>query len=139
MKIECAPNSARRLPRPSRRFSRASTANSRVPAPGTGGWGYSSELGALVNVEQQSLLRTQFLVAHDQRLEQLLGEPLPATAQAWKDYRGPARLIVLTARGSATKGKQLVVAIIAAAFRTSTSQRPLRLLGHDPTTTRQSI
>lgn len=82
-----------------------------------------------VTLEQQSLLRTQFLVAHDQRLEQLLGEPLPATAQAWKDYRGPARLIVLTARGSATKGKQLVVAIIAAAFRTSTSQRPLRLLG----------
>jgi hypothetical protein len=73
----------------------------------------SSELGTVVNIEQQSLLRTQFLVAHDQRLEQLLGEPLSATAQAWKDYRGPARVIVLTARGSATKGEQLVVPIIA--------------------------
>ncbi len=73
----------------------------------------SSELGALVNVEQQSLLRTAFLTAHDQRLEQLLGEPLPATTRPWKDYRGPARVLVLTARGSVAKGEQLTLPIIA--------------------------
>ena len=73
----------------------------------------SSELGAVVNVEQQSLLRTKFLIAHDQRLEELLGESLPATAQPWKDYRGPARLVVMTARGSAAKGEQLRLPIIA--------------------------
>ena len=75
----------------------------------------SSELGALVNVEQQSILRTRLLIAHDQRLEQLLGEPLPATAQPWKDYRGPARLVVLTARGSAAQGERLTLPIIALA------------------------
>jgi hypothetical protein len=73
----------------------------------------SSELGAIVNIEQQSLLRTQFLIAHDQRLERLLGEPLPAIAQPWKDYRGPARVVVLTARGLATSGERLVVPIVA--------------------------
>ncbi len=73
----------------------------------------SSELGAVVNIEQQSLLRTQLLVAHDERLEQLLGEPLPASTRLWKDYRGPARLVVLTARGSALRGEQLVLPIIA--------------------------
>jgi hypothetical protein len=66
-----------------------------------------------VNVEQQWLLRTKFLIAHDQRLEELLGGSLPATAQPWKDYRGPARLVVMTARGSAAKGEQLVLPIIA--------------------------
>ena len=73
----------------------------------------SSELGAVVNVEQQWLLRTKFLIAHDQRLEELLDGSLPATAQPWKDYRGPARLAVMTARGSAAKGEQLVLPIIA--------------------------
>ena len=47
----------------------------------------SSELGAVVNVEQQSLLRTQLLIEHDPRLERLLGEPLPAATQPWRDYR----------------------------------------------------
>ncbi len=82
--------------------------------------GNSSEMGAVVNIEQQSLLRTQFLVAHDQRLEQLLGEPLPATAHPWKEYRGPARVVILTARGSAAKGEQLVLPI------TALDQHPLK-------------
>jgi hypothetical protein len=73
----------------------------------------SSELGAIVNVEQQWLLRTRFLIAHDQRLEELLGESLPATTQPWKDYRGPARLVVITARGCAVRGEQLLLPIIA--------------------------
>lgn len=73
----------------------------------------SSELGTVVNVEQQWLLRTRLLAAHDQRIEQLLGEPLSPAAQPWKDYRGPARLIVLTARGSAAEGESLRLPIIA--------------------------
>lgn len=73
----------------------------------------SSELGTLANVEQQWLLRTKFLIAHDQRLEELLGESLPTSAQPWKDYRGPARLVVMTARGSAAQGEQLLLPIIA--------------------------
>jgi hypothetical protein len=73
----------------------------------------ASELGTVANVEQQSLLRTQFLNRHDARLEQLLGEPLPASAQAWKDYRGAPRLVVLTARGLARKGEALTLPILA--------------------------
>ncbi len=73
----------------------------------------SSELGAVANVEQQSLLRTQLLIAHDQRLERLLGEPLPATAQPWRNYRGPARVVVLTKRTSVNKGEPLVLPIVA--------------------------
>ena len=73
----------------------------------------SSELGAVVNLEQQSLLRTGFLTAHDQRLEQLLGEPLPERARPWKDYRGRARVIVLTTRSSADMGEPLALPIIA--------------------------
>jgi len=73
----------------------------------------ASELGTVVNVEQQSLLRTQFLSRHDPRLEQLLGQPLPPASQPWKDYRGDARLIVLTARGLARPREQLVLPIIA--------------------------
>ena len=73
----------------------------------------SSELGAVVNLEQQSLLRTQFLVAHDSRLAQLIGEPLPAAAQPWKDYRGPVRLVVMTKRSSVARGQALALPIIA--------------------------
>jgi hypothetical protein len=75
----------------------------------------SSELGTVVNIEQQSLWRTQFLTAHDTRLELFLGVPLPATTQPWKDYRGQARLVVMTARGSANKGEELVLPIITLA------------------------
>ncbi len=73
----------------------------------------ASELGSLVNVEQQSLLRTGLLTGHDRQLEKLLGEPLPAAARPWKEYRGPARLVVMTARGSAAKGERLVLPIVA--------------------------
>ena len=67
----------------------------------------SSELGTLVNIEQQSLLRTQLLVAHDGRLEQILGEPLPASTKPWKDYRGPARLVVPSVRTAQARGEAL--------------------------------
>jgi hypothetical protein len=73
----------------------------------------SSELGAVVNIEQQSLLRTRFLDIHDARLERLLAQPLPASTRPWKEYRGPARLAVLTARGWAERGQALPLPIVA--------------------------
>ncbi|MFO1491801.1 MAG: malectin domain-containing carbohydrate-binding protein [Kiritimatiellia bacterium] len=73
----------------------------------------ASELGSLVNVEQQSLLRTGLLTGHDKRLEQLLGGPLPPEAQPWRDYRGPARLVVLTARTMASRGATLELPVLA--------------------------
>jgi hypothetical protein len=73
----------------------------------------ASELGTLVNAEQQWLLRTRFLTVHDARLEQLLGEPLPVSTQLPKTYGGEPRLIVLTARGSAAQAERLSLPIIA--------------------------
>ena len=59
------------------------------------------------------MLRTQLLIAHDQRLEQLIGEPLPASMQPWKDYRGPARLIVSSVRTAQAMGEALQLRLIA--------------------------
>lgn len=73
----------------------------------------ASELGTVCNIEQQSMLRTQLITIHDEKLEKLLGEPLPANARPWPDYRGPARLVVLTARGSQRAGEALPLRIIA--------------------------
>ena len=49
----------------------------------------TSEMGMLVNVEQQAMRRTQLLTLHDEKLRAILGEALPAEAQPRKDYRGP--------------------------------------------------
>lgn len=73
----------------------------------------ASELGTVCNIEQQSMLRTQLITIHDEKLEKLLGEPLPANAQPWPDYRGPARLVVLTARNSQRAGEALPLRLIA--------------------------
>ena len=73
----------------------------------------ATELGTIANVEQQSMLRTQLLTVHDERLRQILGSPLPPETQPWKEYRGPARLVVMTARDSAAKGETLPLKIIA--------------------------
>ena len=73
----------------------------------------SSELGALANLEQQSMLRTKLITRHDAKLQELLGAPLPADTKPWPDYRGPARLLVLTARGSQRMGESLPLRLIA--------------------------
>jgi hypothetical protein len=73
----------------------------------------ATELGTICNVEQQSMLRTKLITVHDTKLQQLLGEPLPADAQPCPDYRGPARLVVLTARSSQRTGEALPLRIIA--------------------------
>jgi hypothetical protein len=73
----------------------------------------ASELGTLCNLEQQSMLRTKLITAHDAQLEEWLGAPLPADAHPWPDYRGPARLVVLTARGLQRAGESLPLRIVA--------------------------
>jgi len=73
----------------------------------------ASELGTICNIEQQSMLRTKLITIHDQELQELRGGPLPADAQPWPDYRGPARLVVLTARGSQAADERLPLRIIA--------------------------
>ena len=73
----------------------------------------ATDLGTVVNIEQQSLLRVGVLTGQDDKLKQVLGEPLPPAAQPWKDYRGLARLVVMSPRGSAMKGEAMVLSIIA--------------------------
>jgi hypothetical protein len=73
----------------------------------------ATELGTVVNIEQQSMLRVGILTGQDAKLKRVLGEPLPPSAQPWKDYRGSARLVVMSPRGSAAKGEALLLGIIA--------------------------
>jgi len=73
----------------------------------------STELGTLCNIEQQSLWRLRLLNGHDAALEKLLGEPLPAAAQPWKDYRGASRLVVMNPRTALVKGEAQTLKIIA--------------------------
>jgi hypothetical protein len=58
-------------------------------------------------------MRLKVLGAHDAALEKYLGEPLPAAAQPWKDYRGDPRLVVMTARTRARPGEALALRIVA--------------------------
>ncbi len=73
----------------------------------------ATELGTLCNLQQQSVMRLKVLGAHDAALEKYLGEPLPAAAQPWKDYRGDPRLVVMTARTTARPGEALALRIVA--------------------------
>ena len=59
------------------------------------------------------MLRVGILTGQDAKLKRVLGEPLPPSAQPWKDYRGSARLVVMSPRGSAAKGEALLLGIIA--------------------------
>jgi len=72
----------------------------------------SSELGAIVNLEQQSLLRLKLLTAHDDALEDLLGKPLPADCTPPREFQGEPRLVVVTARGLARCGEGLGIPVI---------------------------
>lgn len=73
----------------------------------------STELGTVVNIELQWMLRAGILTGHDRRLEELLGAKLPPEAQPWTDYREEPRLVVMNARGSAAPGESLNLKIIA--------------------------
>jgi hypothetical protein len=73
----------------------------------------ATELGTLCNIEQQSMVRLKLLKGHDAALEKILGEPLPAAAQPWQDYRGGSRLVVMNGRTALVKGEAQTLRIIA--------------------------
>ncbi|MBN2375387.1 MAG: hypothetical protein JXD22_03230 [Sedimentisphaerales bacterium] len=72
----------------------------------------SSELGTLVNIEQQSFLRCRYLDAHDAALSKALGHDLPADVLPPKSYAGEPRLIVPARRSHLHKGEQLTIKVI---------------------------
>ncbi|HVX66052.1 MAG TPA: hypothetical protein VHA11_05605 [Bryobacteraceae bacterium] len=71
------------------------------------------ELGTLANLEQHSRGKLNFLTAHDAKLAEALGAPLPAAVQLRKAYTGPARLVVPTVRTTAAKNEILEIKVIA--------------------------
>ena len=90
----------------------------------------TSEMGMVVNVEQQALLRTQLLTVHDRLLTDWLGEALPPAAAPWHDYRGPDRIVVPTRRSSLEPREALKLkVIILAATPPKTAALHWRTLG----------
>jgi hypothetical protein len=71
------------------------------------------ELGTIANLEHQTRGKTQFIEGHDPALAKALGRPLPPQASPGKDYAGPARIVVLAARGVVSRGEALTLKIIA--------------------------
>ena len=71
------------------------------------------ELGTVANLEQHVRRnprdggRHRFLAVHDDALVEALGRPLPEAANPSRDYSGPPRLIVPTARGRLAAGEPL--------------------------------
>jgi len=71
------------------------------------------ELGTIANLEQHNRGQNQFLNAHDQKLAEISGKPLPQETAPGKEYRGPARLTVPTVRSSAKPGEKLAIRVLA--------------------------
>ena len=63
------------------------------------------EMGTIANLEQHTRRNNHFLDAHDTKLAELLGAPLPAEAKPGTAYAGPARLLVPTQRSVALEGE----------------------------------
>jgi len=72
----------------------------------------SSEMGTLVNIEQQSFLRCQYLNVHDKALAKILGRDLPAEALPSAVYAGEPRLIVPEKRTELAQGETLTLKVI---------------------------
>jgi hypothetical protein len=71
------------------------------------------ELGTIANLEQHNRKLLKFLGLHDEKLSKALQQPLPAEVEPGKTFRGPARLIVPTVRGSIASGQQLKLRVMA--------------------------
>jgi hypothetical protein len=71
------------------------------------------ELGTIANLEMHSRFANAFLTRHDVALAKLLGAPLPAECAPAKTYEGPARLVVLGARGALTRGESQTLRLLA--------------------------
>ena len=63
------------------------------------------EMGTIANLEQHTRRNDHFLDAHDAKLSEFLGAPLPAGAQPGTVYTGPARLLVPTQRSVVLAGE----------------------------------
>ncbi len=73
------------------------------------------ELGTVANCEQhvrRNSNKEHFLDLHDKRLEEILGQPLPAEIHPTKDYLGGGRLIVLTRRSRIGAKESLKIPVI---------------------------
>jgi len=70
------------------------------------------EMGTIANLEQHTRRNNHFLDAHDTKLAELLGAPLPAEAKPGTAYSGPVRLLVPTQRSVALAGETLPVRAI---------------------------
>ncbi|MCK4820011.1 hypothetical protein KA005_29875, partial [bacterium] len=73
------------------------------------------ELGTVANCEQHVRRNNRagrFLDLHDEKLEELLGEPLPAGIHPTTKYQGKERIIVLTRRSRLEKGEILTISVI---------------------------
>jgi hypothetical protein len=85
----------------------------------------STELGTLCNIEQQSMLRLHILDGQDTALEKALGEPLPAAATPWKDYRGTPHLVAMNPRTTLSAGESQTLKVVAMASSPTSSVRIL--------------
>jgi hypothetical protein len=70
------------------------------------------ELGTLANLEQHNRTFLHFLDAHDAALAKALQAALPDSVEPNREYAGPARIIVPTARTLASRGECLSLRII---------------------------
>ncbi|MFB9275930.1 hypothetical protein [Cohnella cellulosilytica] len=68
------------------------------------------ELGTVANTQQQALHR--IMIRDGERLEKLLGRPLPPDARPSSDYSGAARMIVPTVRTSLDRGEPLKLTVL---------------------------
>jgi hypothetical protein len=71
------------------------------------------ELGTIANLELHTRNGNHWLTAQDKAIAAVLGTPLPADCAPAQTYAGPAKLAVLTVRGSVAKGEILKLPIIA--------------------------
>jgi hypothetical protein len=74
----------------------------------------SGELGTIANLEQRSRLHQAILGRHDRELVRLLGHDLPLAASPSRDYAGPSRIIVPTARTSSGPGEKARLRVLLA-------------------------
>ena len=79
--------------------------------------GTVGEMGTLANLEQQSRGTAALVTQHDAVLAKALGEPLPADLQPGKDYAGPPRILVPTARTSLEAGESLTLKVLLPAAK----------------------
>ena len=72
----------------------------------------AGDLGTIANLEQHTRRTNHFLDAHDAKLGDWLGAPLPPAVSPRRDYTGPPRIVVPTVRSVITAGEALQLQVI---------------------------